>query len=66
MTREEHYLRLEQQLTAWKSNVEILMTLSEKLPGTDPAADARHQANLREVLQGLADVRKLLREHCTD
>ena len=66
MMREDHCRKLEQQLAAWKSNIEMLMTLAEKLPSTDPVADARQKENLREVMQGIANVRKLLREQCTD
>jgi len=62
--RDEYCRSLDQKITAWKNNVEILMALAEKLPGKDPEADARHRENLRELVQGLANLRKMLREHC--
>lgn len=64
--REEYCRSLDKQLDAWKSNVETLRTITGKMPGKDPEADARRLDNLREVIEGLGSVKELLKQECTN
>jgi hypothetical protein len=66
MKRDDYCRNLDNQLSAWKSNVETLMTVAEKMPGKDPEADIRQIENVREVIQGLGNVKELLKQECTN
>ncbi len=60
----EYCESLQEQLTAWSNNVQLLLQILENLPSTVRQADARQIENLQEIIQRLGKVMALLREKC--
>ena len=64
MIVKEYCENMDKQLAAWRTNVEKLMVITEKLPGKDQKEDERQIKNLQLLIEDIGKASDHLKREC--